>query len=128
MPCVRIATGKWAVGSETRLMEAVQAALVDAFKIPDSDRDIVIDMYDENCRLVSHGRSERYTRVEIVGIAARSLGAKRLLFKAIADRLEAVGVPRMETRIFLVEPSPESWGIKGGLLASDVDIGFAINV
>ena len=31
MPCVRIATGMWATGSETKLLEAVQAALVSAF-------------------------------------------------------------------------------------------------
>ena len=44
-------------------------------------------------------RSERYTRVEIVGIAARSPDATRALFKAIAANLEAVGVPRKDTRI-----------------------------
>ena len=128
MPCVRIATGKWAVGIELRLIEAVQAALVSAFKIPQWDRDVVLDVYDENRRIVSTGRSERYTRIEIIGIAARSMEAKRALFKAIADNLETVGVPRNETRIFLIEPPPESWGIKGGLPASEADIGFKINV
>jgi phenylpyruvate tautomerase PptA (4-oxalocrotonate tautomerase family) len=128
MPCVRIATGAWAAGSEMKLIEAVQSALVAAFKIPEGDRDVVLDLYGENRRIVSAGRSERYTRVEIVGIAARSLEAKRALFKAIADNLEAVGVPRNETRIFLIEPPSESWGIKGGVLASEADIGFKINL
>ena len=128
MPCVRIATGAWAAGSEMKLIEAVQSALAAAFKIPEGDRDVVLDPYGENRRIVSAGRSERYTRVEIVGIAARSIEAKRTLFKAIADNLEAVGVPRNETRIFLIEPPPESWGIKGGVLASEADIGFNINV
>lgn len=77
MPCVRMATGKWAVGSEMMLIEAVQSALVSAFKIPEGDRDVVIDLYDESRRIVSTGRSERYTRIEIVGIAARSMDAKR---------------------------------------------------
>ena len=128
MPCVRIATGTWAVGVEVKLIEAVQSALVSAFKIPEWDRDVVLDIYDENRRIVSHGRSERYTRVEIIGIAARSKDAKRSLFKAIADNLEAVGVPRAETRIFMIEPPAESWGIKGGLLASEADLGFKIEV
>lgn len=128
MPCVRIATGKWAVGSEMKLIEAVQTALVSAFKIPEWDRDVVLDLYDENRRIVSTGRSERYTRVEIVGIAARSVEAKRALFKAIAGNLEAVGVPRNETRIFLIEPPPESWGIKGGVPASEGDLGFKVDV
>ncbi|NQW49904.1 MAG: tautomerase family protein [Rhodospirillales bacterium] len=79
-------------------------------------------------RIVSAGRSERYTRVEIVGIAARSLEAKRALFKAIADNLESVGVPRNESRIFLIELPADCWGIKGGVLASEADIGFEIKV
>ena len=128
MPCVRIATGKWAVGSEMKLMEAVQSALVSAFQIPEHDRDVVLDIYDESRRLVSSRCSERCTRIEIVGIAARSLSAKRKLFKAVSENLEAVGVPQGETRIFLIEPPPESWGIKGGRLASDVDLGFKIDV
>lgn len=128
MPCVRISTGTWAMGSEMKLIEAVQSALVAAFRIPESDRDVVLDLYEANRRIVSHGHSERYTRVEIVGIAARSLEAKRVLFKAIADNLQAAGVLRQELRIFLIEPAPESWGVRGGMLASEVDMGFKIDV
>ena len=127
MPCVRIATGTWAVGIEMKLIEAVQSALISAFRIPEWDRDVVLDLYDANRRIVSTGRSERFTRIEIIGIAAHSLEAKRTLFKAIVDNLEAVGVPRTETRICLLEPPAESWGIKGGQLASEADLGFAIN-
>lgn len=111
MPCARIATGIWAASSEMKLIEAVQSALVAAFRIPEGDRDVVLDLYGENRRIVSAGRSERYTRVEIVGIAARSLDAKRALFKAIGVNLEAVGVPRNDTRIFLIEPPAENWGM-----------------
>ena len=119
MPCVRIATGTWALGSEIKLIEAVQSALVQAFKLPEADRDVVLDLYPEHRRIVPGGRSVRYTRVEIIGIAARSIDAKRILFKALADNLEAVGVPRNETRFMLIEPPAESWGVKGGVPASE---------
>jgi len=128
MPCVRIAAGTWAVGVELKLIEAVQSALLSAFKIPEWDRDVVLDIYDSNRRIVPTGRSKRFTRIEIIGIASRSLDAKRTLFKTIADNLEAVGVPRTETRIYLVEPPAESWGVKGGQLASEANLGFTINV
>lgn len=128
MPCVRIATGTWAVGCEMKLIEAVQTALVAAFNIPEWDRDVVLDIYGDNRRIVSTGRSERYTRIEIVGIAARSMDAKRALYRAIAANLETIGVPRMETRIFLIEPPPENWGIKGGVPASEADLGFKVDV
>ena len=128
MPFVRIATGKWAVGVEMKLIEAVQSALVSSFKIPEWDRDVVLDLYDADRRIVSTGRSERYTRIEIVGIAARTIDAKRALFKAVVENLEAVGVPPTETRIYMIEPPAESWGIKGGIPASEADIGFKIDV
>ena len=47
MPCVRIATGVWAAGSEMKLIEAVQSALVAAFSVPEGDRDVVLDLYSE---------------------------------------------------------------------------------
>jgi hypothetical protein len=128
MPCVRIATGLWAEGQEAALIAAVQSALVSAFRIPDGDRDVVLDLYGEERRIVPGGRSERYTRVEIVGIAARSPEAKRALFQAIADNLECLGVPRFESRIFIIEPPGENWGIKGGIPASEADLGFRIDV
>lgn len=128
MPCVRISTGKWVLGSEMKVIEAVQSALISALKIPERDRDILLDVYDENRRIVAIGRSERYTRIEIIGIAARSLDAKRELFKTIADNLERAGIPRGETRIFLIEPPADNWGIKGGLLASETHLGFKVEV
>lgn len=126
MPCVRIATG--IVGREAELLEAVQAALVEAFKIPQTDRDVVLDIYEPHRRMLSPGRSDRFTRVEIMGIAARSMEAKRALYRILADKLEHLGVPRRETRFVLIEPAPENWGVNGGVPASDVDLGFKIDV
>jgi phenylpyruvate tautomerase PptA (4-oxalocrotonate tautomerase family) len=128
LPCVRISTGLWAKGCEMRLIEAVQAALVSAFRIPEGDRDIVLDLYDPEWRIVCAGRSERYTRVEIVGIAARSDGAKRALFAAVVDRLELVGVPRDEVRIFVIEAPASHWGVNGGVPASEAELGFKVDI
>ncbi len=128
MPCVRISTGLWAAGAEMDLIEAVQAALVSSFRIPEGDRDIVLDLYDETRRIVSACRLERYTRVEIVGIAARSAEAKRALFRTVVHNLEAVGVPRNETRIYLIEAPADSWGVNGGVPASEADLGFRVDI
>ena len=80
------------------------------------------------CRALTGAPRSGYTRIEIIGIAARSNDAKRALFKTIALNLGSAGVPRTETRIYLVEPPAESWGIKGGQLASEADLGFKIDV
>ena len=89
MPFVRIATGSWAADSEMKLIEAVLSAIIAAFSIPQSDRDVVLDLYDESRRIVAADRSERCTRVEIIGIGARSVDAKRALFPTISDNLES---------------------------------------
>jgi hypothetical protein len=57
----------WAQGSELQLMEAVQRALVASFRIPENDRDVVLDLYDPMRRLLPPGRSARQT-------AGRQLG------------------------------------------------------
>lgn len=111
-----------------KLIEAVQSALVLAFRISEGDRDIVLDLYDPSRRIVSSGRSERYTRVEIVGISARSDEAKRKLFAAIVNNLELLGVPRSDVRIFVIEAPASHWGVNGGVPASDVDLGFKVDV
>jgi phenylpyruvate tautomerase PptA (4-oxalocrotonate tautomerase family) len=128
MPCVRIAIGLWSAGPELALIDAVQSALVAVFRLPEVDRDVVVDLYGDARRIVPAGRSERYTRVEIICIASRSAEAKRALFRTIVDGLERLGVPRLENRIVLIEPWPENWGVKGGIPASEADLGFKIEV
>jgi phenylpyruvate tautomerase PptA (4-oxalocrotonate tautomerase family) len=128
MPSTRIATGSWARGSEGKLLEAVQAALVSALKIPEEDRDVVIDTYDDAARIVMPGRSQRFTRVEITLFAGRSAEAKKALYKALAENLAAVGVPQAEVKTVLVEVPVQNWGLRGGHPANELDLGFKIDV
>jgi hypothetical protein len=111
-------------------MEAVHAALREAFKIPDWDR---------NVRLIAHAphrlacppdreNPELYTHVSIDAFAGRSLDAKRSLYRAIVSNLEALGIPRMCVKILVREIPRENWGIRGGQAACDVDLGFKVDV
>ena len=128
MPSTRITTGIWARGSETRVIEAVQAALLSSLKLPDYDRDVVLDMYEADTRLVPTGRSERYTRIEIMMFSGRSIDAKRLLYRTLVANLSEMGVPANEIKIILVEVPAENWGLRGGLPASEIDLGFKVDV
>lgn len=128
MPSTRIVTGAWARGQELKVIEAVQAALVSALKIPEKDRDVVIDTYDETNRIVMTGRSQRFTRVEVTLFAGRSLDAKRALYKALNTNLVALGVPETEVKTILIEVPAENWGLRGGHPASEIDLGFKIDV
>ncbi|MCS3451198.1 MULTISPECIES: tautomerase family protein [Bradyrhizobium] len=128
MPSTRITTGNWAEGNEPQIIEAVQSALAAALRIPDWDRDIVLDLYGSRTRITPTGRSERYTRVEVTLFAGRSMDAKRALYKALVADLSEVGVPSAEIKIILVEVPSENWGIRGGIPASEIDLGFKIDV
>ena len=128
MPSTRIVTGSWARGSEGKVIEAVQSALLNALKLPDYDRDVVLDIYDETTRIVLTGRSQRYTRVEVTLFAGRSMEAKRALYKAMVANLAALGVPETEVKTVLIEVPAENWGLRGGYPASEIDLGFKIDV
>jgi phenylpyruvate tautomerase PptA (4-oxalocrotonate tautomerase family) len=128
MPSTRIVTGSWARGSERKVIEAVQSALVSALKLPEKDRDVVIDTYDETSRIVMTGRSQRYTRVEVTLFAGRSMEAKRALYRAVVANLGGLGVPETEVKTILIEVPTENWGLRGGYPASELDLGFKIDV
>ena len=94
MPSSRITTGAWAKGHEASVLEAVQNALLSALKIPDYDRDIVLDLYEPDRRIVPAGRSERYTRIEVILFSGRSLDAKKSLYQAVVANCMNSGCPR----------------------------------
>lgn len=127
MPMTRIETGAgWLGERQPAMIEAVQRALVDALKLPESDRDIVLSEHQH--RIVPPGRSPKYTRIEVLLFAGRSPDTKRRLYRLICNNLEALGVPRNDIKIALVDVPREDWGIRGGQSAADVDLGFAVEV
>jgi phenylpyruvate tautomerase PptA (4-oxalocrotonate tautomerase family) len=128
MPSTRILTGDWAKGREMDLILAVQSAMVSAIKIPDWDRDVVVNLYDDKRRIVPTGKSERFTRVEIELFSGRAMKAKRELYRAIVRNLAGVGVPGDEIKVILVEIDPQNWGVRGGRPASEIEIGFKIDI
>jgi len=89
---------------------------------------VVLDLYEPARRIFPAGRSGRYTRVEIIMFSGRSLNAKRSLYKTVVSNLSGLGVPANEIKIILIEVPPENWGLRGGLPASEIDLGFRIDV
>lgn len=129
MPMTRIDTGEGWIGDRHQaVIEAVQSALAAALKLPAWDRDIVLTEHPSRARIVPPGRSAKYTRVEIALFAGRSSAAKRRLYAMICDSLEALGVPRQEIKIALIEVPRENWGVRGGQSAADIDLGFEVEV
>ena len=129
MPLVTIETRRGLASRVKRgLLDAVHQALVDCFRIPDRDRAQRIVEYAKDDFDIPADKGERFTIVTIVAFAGRSLEAKRALYKSIADKFDAIGIPRLDVVIVLQENPTENWGMRGGLAACDVDLGFKIDV
>ena len=130
MPIVKVSIRKGRSKSEKRaLLDAVHSSLIEAFQIPDWDRYQRIFEFENEDFEVPSNRSERFTLIEIIIFPGRSLDAKRKLYKSINDRLKSLGYSNPnDIVIVLLEPPLENWGIRGGIPASDVDIGFKLDV
>jgi phenylpyruvate tautomerase PptA (4-oxalocrotonate tautomerase family) len=112
------------------LVEAVGAALSEALQTPATDPAVRLTEYprDQFSLPYPDRHSERYTLVEVTMFQGRSMDAKRRLYDAIVKGLAAFDVPANDVLIVLHEPPMENWAVNGGLPASEVDVGFKVDV
>jgi phenylpyruvate tautomerase PptA (4-oxalocrotonate tautomerase family) len=129
MPLARIEVRKNRPAEEVAaLMEAVYQAQREALKVPQGDRQIRYIEHKPDYFAVPPGKTENYTLVEFVLFPGRTLDAKRHLYKSIVRRFGALGIAPSDIFIVVYEPPLDNWGIRGGLPASEVDLGFDLNV
>jgi phenylpyruvate tautomerase PptA (4-oxalocrotonate tautomerase family) len=112
------------------LVEAVGAALSEALQAPPEDPSVRLAEYPPEQFSIPYPdrHSKQYTLVEVTMFAGRTAKTKRRLYSAIVERLAALGVPPDDVLIVLHEPPPASWAVDGGIPASEVDIGFKIDI
>jgi phenylpyruvate tautomerase PptA (4-oxalocrotonate tautomerase family) len=129
MPLVRIEIMKGrSLQERRRLFQAVHDALMDAFQIPDDDRTQRIVEHEPDNFEIPPGSSNRYTLIEITAFPGRSADAKRNLYQALVQRLGEIAIDPMDVSVVILEPTLESWGVRGGRSAADVDLGFSLDV
>jgi len=109
------------------LIEAVYLAQREALKVPEGDGQIRYIEHKPEHFAVPPGKTENYTFVEVLLLPGRSLEAKRNLYSGIVTRFERFGISAADTMIVLTEPPLENWGL-GGVPASEIDLGFNLNV
>lgn len=111
-------------------MEAVHAALREAFKILPGDRNLRLVVHEPHRFACPPDRKvpELYTHISIDAFSGRSLDAKRQLYKAIVNNLDKFGIPKDHVKILLREIPKENWGIRGGQAGCDVELGFKVDV
>ncbi len=110
------------------IADVIHAALVSSFKIPETDRKIRFIEYHESNFQRPPGKKSHYVLIEITQFPGRSKEAKRNLYQAIVHGLSGLQIEPTDVFIILQEPPMENWGIRGGLPADEVDLGFSTKV
>jgi phenylpyruvate tautomerase PptA (4-oxalocrotonate tautomerase family) len=132
MALVRIEVVKGRSPEERReLLDAVHEALIAALKVPRGDPTLRIvehDLASFDLPTAPRRVSDRYTLIEITMFSGRSIEAKRQLYEQIVRRLGDIGVPATDITIVVLESPMENWGVQGGHPASDVELGFNVDV
>jgi phenylpyruvate tautomerase PptA (4-oxalocrotonate tautomerase family) len=128
MPIVRVHLRAGRPAAEKKaILDGIHAALVEAFRIPEHDRNQLVHEYAPDDFEARHGESALF--VELTVFPGRSADAKRRLYEGIARNLErAAGLDPMRLLVVLHEPPLENWGIRGGQAATDVQLGFKLDV
>jgi phenylpyruvate tautomerase PptA (4-oxalocrotonate tautomerase family) len=129
VPHVRIEIVKGrSLEERQQLFQAVHDALMEAFRIPDDDRTQRIVEHEPENFEIPPGSSDRYTLIEITAFPGRSADAKRNLYRTLVQRLRGIAIDPTDVSVVIHEPTLESWGIRGGHSAADVDLGFSLDV
>ena len=129
MPLAKIEVRKNRPAAEVAaLIESVYQAQREALKVPEGDRQIRYIEHKPEHFAVPPGKTENYTLVEITLFPGRSLDAKRKLYQSIVQRFGEYGIEPSDIFIVLNEPSLDNWGLRGGVPASEIDLGFKLDV
>jgi len=115
---------------ELAIMQAVHGAIVEAFRVPATHRNVSLVVHPPGRFL---GRTDspdpdRTTHVSIYVLEGRSLEAKRRLYRLIVDALGRFGIPGDCVLIKLHEMRADNVAVRGGQAVSDIDLGYRLDV
>ena len=114
---------------KSKLFEIVHQTLVDIVKIPDRDRMQRLYELDKDNFEISPGRTENCTIIEITMFKGRTEETKKKFLHELSLHLKnELHIEDNDLLIVLHEIPIENWGLSGGKPASEVNLGFKINV
>jgi len=129
MPIVKVHRLQGRPAQENRgIFAAVHEALVQAFKIPDHDRNHLLFEQDAAHFEIPPDRTAAFTLIEIVAFPGRSADAKRALYASLARRFQELGVAPSDLMVILTEPPLENWSVRNGLSSADAKPAFKLDV
>jgi hypothetical protein len=118
----------WVASRGVQFLDAIHAAIVETLHSTEDDKVLRLVEHPPEHFAIPGSAGERFTHIEITMFAGRTLVTKRTLYHAIVRNLERFGVPPKDVKIILIEVAAESVGMRGGVAACDLDIGYEIKV
>lgn len=129
MPHVRIEERRgWVDDLKRFLVEAMVSALEEGLRIPKGDRVVRVAEYAAEDFALPPARSTRFTLISVDLFSRRTAATKRGLIRAFFDNCARLGIPRDDIQVVLPEVSREDWGVRGGVPASEMPLGFTVKI
>jgi len=110
------------------IVEAVNRAMIEALRVPEDSHPVRLHEFDAEAFLIPAESTEAFTLVEATIFSGRSLETKRALYRGLIDNLGSLGIVAADVRVVLYEVPRENWGLKGGQPASEIDLGFEVEI
>lgn len=126
MPLVKIEIGKREKPFLMALAKEVMDCVRDVLKLPPDDRNIRVISHDNDLFSM---RPPYEMLIEIAMFSGRSKETKKALYRQLVDRLhDKLQIDKQSVFIVLIEQPKENWGIRGGVGADEVDLGFKVEI
>jgi phenylpyruvate tautomerase PptA (4-oxalocrotonate tautomerase family) len=129
MPIATIEVKKqYDLGREAQIIAAVHSAMMEGLKNPEWDRNIRLIVHEPHRFAAPPDKDDRYTLICVDLFQGRSLDAKKAFYRTLVARLEVLGIPRDHVKVILRETPRDNVSMQDGLAASEIDLGFEVNV
>jgi hypothetical protein len=114
MPSLRFETNAgWINGRHAQIAAAIQRALIEGIRIPDTDRDIRVLEYPQGTFFAPPGRGACYSVLEISLFPGRSREAKGRLYAALQRELSSFGFAEGDLKVVVHDVPFDNWGLRG---------------
>jgi len=108
-----------------QLIECIHSVLVQTLEIPEEDKNLRVIEIDPD---LFYSKKPYEIFIQITLFKGRTIETKKELYQNIVQELhQKLSIDKNTVFIILNEQPLENWGLRGGQIASDINIGFNIN-
>ncbi len=113
---------------KAQLLNAVNRAMIEVLKVPEDSHPVRLNEYAADTFLIPEGCSDSFTLIEATLFTGRTPKTKKAFFQEIVEQLGGLGVDAEDIRVIIYDVPRENWGLKGGQPASEIDLGFEVEI